>query len=532
MSQLNKTVNLIPLKEAWKTIQQYPIQFVANNGEIFIISYKSRDLVALMLIMAYDIPNLRDKFASLSKVDIYNEIILKLPEYFPTIFLNFCEEYLKTVRYDHESLVRKIREKQTEFNENIQNFINFIITKSRNKEMPDVPFFFSDDISRFCFKPSSNNDTYVTNFCKEFTEVQTDVSADVTALSNAISEIRVEQDLSLHQGACICGYTLFELVSKKDETNQIWKVTKDKHLTVLKFSQSDHSGNKSYENIINHYKDTDREYIIWGVLKKIAPNSLVRFMWFDYYAALNLKIKLLSYEGEPVSKCKIEKKKDMLTKIIDIISVINKEQLCICNLSPEHFLKQGDKYTLIDYKYVRKMSSKTDDIRDNLFSSISLISKTFPVTFYDDIESYMYIFQYLLTESVINNEDKDTLSTCLPKVREFITNLRIEKSRDDYIAGRLKLEVKTYTIDKVDRLVGFVKGVIDSIPVISDVNLTLSPSDQACVSNIKIYLASDLRYSSVEESQLNEFAVQIMNYMKTSCQYSADIQARINDFLS
>ena len=147
MSQLNKTVNLI---------QQYPIQFVANNGEIFIISYKSRDLVALMLIMAYDIPNLRDKFASLSKVDIYNEIILKLPEYFPTIFLNFCEEYLKTVRYDHESLVRKIREKQTEFNENIQNFINFIITKSRNKEMPDVPFFFSDDISRFCFKPSSN----------------------------------------------------------------------------------------------------------------------------------------------------------------------------------------------------------------------------------------------------------------------------------------------------------------------------------------------------------------------------------------
>ena len=119
------------------------------------------------------------------------------------------------------------------------------------------------------------------------------------------------------------------------------------------------------------------------------------------------------------------------------------------------------------------------------------------------------------------------------KIREFILYLRNFKSYDQYlITGIEQSSVKAYINHKFNELLPIINTFIESLSFMNDIGMKLTPSDEASILNIKGYLKEDHRFSTMGESEKNEFALQINNYMKTSCQYLPEIQTRIDTFLS
>lgn len=509
MSQNKKTVELKSYLNEYTTINK--MEIVVNSVKL----YKTRELIALITIYAADKKEIYDKFRN-GTINIFDDILKNMKEYINTIFLNFCEFYLSGKKYDKNKLIEEVNKLNETHNLNIKNYLFDLYEKGKNNSHIIRDMFMNDDIHKFSFGENVT-ETYVTNFCDK--------------LIDDLSPVKIKQDLSLHRDANVCGFILTELVSSHGE-KQIWKAMRGNYINILKFSPNDCT-EKKVDKYIDFYKSNDEEYKNWEIIKLFAPNDVVKFFNFQYYAPLDMKVKILSYHGEPITKSKISNCKDLSYKLIRIISKINSEGYCICNIKPEHILKNDDVYTLIDYKYLRKNLSPSTGIKHDLFSSLSLLSNRTFVTFYDDIESFMFIIDYLVGSKHTDNNDKTDLSSYLPYISNFIKNLRITCLSDPYGNGTsVPSNMKEYIKEKYEILTTHINSVIESILVVNDVNLSLSPADEACFKNIKTQLMSDLRYNSIDESHLNEFALQIMNYMKTSCQYNSEIQSRIDIFLS
>lgn len=463
--------------------------------------------------------------------------------YLSTVVSYYCQYFiLKNGVAITPELLAKINEKVTKAN--FPSLFEGFLLKRLSGD--NTPFVLASVISAYSFG-TDGDDKVISDFCQEFIPFKHNVES-ITELS---------------EGMTVCGTTLVRLVVRKDHS-EIWEAVYKGHKVAVKVEPIDLDKKElakllkgaSFEKIIDHFKETDREYLNFIELKSF-PYKLDYFR-IDYLNSLNKKVKIMSWLDGPIDTIQIEDKKQFIQQVTEILYELHKLGFIYCNINPHHIMMKPisvgqttkNRYRLIDYKNITKIKDPMPE-HISSYKSLSLLSGTGFVTPYDDIESLLYVFNDLVTNKVIYTDErnelviKSQLSSFISVVTRAIEEIRLIK-QFDVLANNLDkpINVKEYVDElylgsKTDsnRSNGFVsviKKLINDFNEVANVNIEMTKINLARLNNIRIQFMGDPRFSEIcrNQAKFNDITIKILNYMTNACEYEPEDDLIITQFLS
>jgi hypothetical protein len=502
------------------------------------------ELNALVLLICFMFKeNGRDP----TKVD--NETLKEYTiKYIGNIIFNYCKYYL-------------LKNNVVLTDEIISSCDNKITLASTSKKFKDF-LYSKGDIENFFLTSSIRSISFGENLEPDFIDLLTKeyiqeklIKKPEISLSSFSSndneekeekeEEKKEESDELNVGDHVCGFDLIRCV-KKDEKSQIWKGKQGKNFFSLKFTivTLDAKQNKSLnttEKLIKHFQDEDLNYL--GYLKLKDFDNKVKYFRIDYYNRLKMKVQINEWLEGPINNIKIENKKIFLQNLLNVLYNLHLTGMIHNNLKPEHIMKDGDKYILIDYKHITRFKNIDEHQSINVYTSLSLLENNSPVTEYDDIESLFYIFNEITTKIIpefTSIEDHISNKTNLRSYSEIvkygITMLREIKEGDSFIKG---VEVISSMNDYISGIyktyiVSIVTNMLSSYTEIADLNLNLNPSTKALLDNVRNMISQDKSFSEIfkDSKKFDDISLKIVNYMTYNCEYPSEDMILINRFLS
>ena len=184
-----------------------------------------------------------------------------------------------------------------------------------------------------------------------------------------------------------------------------------------------------------------------------------------YYAKGEMIYESMSFVENNITTLKNINKQDIVTKLISLLKKVHSTGFVLGNLTPEKILveqvikKNKTSYNLFLYDlstaaYVLSPISRTLSGYDSL---LLLSTKEKDSTFYDDIESMLYVINDILTDTKIEYFEKgDTAKESFLREKEFKTSLdpyakivvtaikkiRIYAQNDEYANGEKEIDSK------------------------------------------------------------------------------------------
>lgn len=474
------------------------------------------------------------------------EILRKTSDYLLDLICLYCQLYLTKKGVEFTQEIYSSVQGKVVASKIIENFGIILMDRiSGNKTNYDL--FSSIDCLSF---NSSVEPKFIADICAEFIPFKQNVE-------------NIEE---LVPGMDVCGCTLVSLVSKTD-MSEIWKGKYNSRDVAIKLENFELSGKKlnklldgrSFEKIIQYIKETDEEFLAFERLKDFPYK--VDNISVKYYNPLNKKVKIMSWLEDSVDKVPVENKVEFIRNMSQIIYTLHKSGFVFNNISPHHIMfklptdktNHHKKIKLIDYKNLVEIKGQ-DKPHEDTYRSLALLSGTTMVTPYDDIESLFFVINTLISGEIsysdINDErNKKTQLTCFPYlISESIIKLRTLRQNDIYANNAEQhpniieyidnIYVKGITSQTGEIIPGIVKIITDFISSYKEIpdaiNIKLTRSEFATLKNIRAQFASDHRFSHIitNVSKFNDISLKILNFMNTSCEYEAEDQVIINEFLS
>lgn len=376
--------------------------------------------------------NMGNKVGELNPI----QILKYTSDYMPIVFTKYCQIAL---------LKRGVT-----INSTIQDELN---TKVKNTNLSDIfnqwtmtllkpsteEFKLNSSIRVYSFGEQGSTD-FINSFVDQFVPLVTNI--------NIIAELK--------PGSIVCGCTLVKLVSKK-EHSEVWEALRNNRKIAMKLEPIDLDEKEikklqsasSFEKIVDHIKNTDREYINYQKLKDYQFK--MNQFYVDYFHPLRMKVKTMSWLDGPVTKTINEDKKSMISSLFEMVFELHKRGLMFNGISPNHIMIKviglgeadhtpNNKYRLIDYKYITEFKGPNTNLNSD-YTSLSLLSGTNSVTPYDDVESLLYTLNDLIATKMVYNDKQDEfnkktdLSSISNLISDAIKSLRNLRQQDMYVNG-------------------------------------------------------------------------------------------------
>ena len=243
------------------------------------------------------------------------------------------------------------------------------------------------------------------------------------------------------------------------------------------------------------------------------------------------------YEGS-LDHIEVLSVREPILKIFKILNAIHKQGISFNNISPQHVVVKEGNYHLLDYKRITRLGDIVQVVSESGYASLSLLKgrKVYP---YDDIESLLYLTDYLMGNKIIYGsveeeiELKESLTVYNPRISNAIKKIRQIRSADSNAnQGVIPSDIVSY-IDEVYSKISKIfrelfEGYKGKVHVVGNFN----SEDVELVEDIKNrILATDIPVRIGEEN-VDNFVVKVENYIKYNVRYSAEDQALINSFLN
>lgn len=345
-----------------------------------------------------------------------------------------------------------------------------------------------------------------------------------------------ESVTELKAGMDVCGCDLIEEIHKSEHTF-VWKAKYKGHFVALKMHVVELPKNlqksrtpKVIDAIKDYLREQDEDYIGWLKLKAFTGKS--EMMAIDYYEPMNLCVKRMTlFDGSIASK-PITDKKDFIIKMGVLFYNLHSLGYVYNNISLNHIMQKDvngkTEYYLIDYRNVD--TNKSENIitkrPKHEFNSLAVIYNTAIYTFYDDLESLFYVFDYVLTKlnkiyNDVNDEvsQKQNLSTFSAIISTAILTLRDIRNNDFYINSiSVPDSFDNYIREKYSAIYEILNVILKSFNEIGEDPISLNVSQLAIYKKFREIIANDARFSNMG-NYINTLALMITNYITLGTKY-------------
>lgn len=429
---------------------------------------------------------------------------------------------------------------------NLQQYMGqvFSVRVNGNKE----PFALTTSIKAIAFDDKTCEPDFIKQITAEFS---------TNVLSSEQIHMQLYDDVDeLKPGMNVCNMELIECIHKSKKS-QVWKAKKDSYFVALKLSHvqipEDMLKNKSpniIEKIVEYIKSKDEEFIGWQ--KLMAFTGKTSSFKIDYYYPLSLSVKIMNLFDKNIKESPPKDKKIFLPIVGLLFMELHCSGMIYNNLCMEHIVggktKTGEqKYFLIDYKNINNVKSQY--IKENLpnhgYNSLSVCCGSPVYTHYDDIESLLFLYNDLITNSHIEYltlEDeiskKTNLNVYSGIIVKAINDLRNIRSNDKFANSydsptnfeeyMKELYRGTSTKKGIGHIINEIITTVNDIPEIA---VSLNPSQLALLQHIRSLLVNDSRYVTLG-TKINELSIMIVNFMTLGTLYDDQNQQLINAFIN
>lgn len=415
-----------------------------------------------------------------------------------------------------ESLFSKIQ------NQNLNEMFKSVLIERLRGENSD--FELKSSISHFSLL-TDENPIFIKKLCREY--------------------FTVNEEIEIKSGMIICDVTLLELISQK-ENSQVWKgLSKGKKEVAIKFENYEIKDKNMIKKIkngntvdINKFlRENDEDYLNYIKLKDYQ--NKVEYYNIQFFAALSMKVKIMSWLGDSIDKVPVNSKNHFLNSVKDNLYIINKLGYVYNNIDPSHIIynEKENKYYFINFKYLRRINGNNTNLDGN-YRALTLLENSGKVRIYDDIESLLYVFNDLFIKieySSIEDEiqSKKQLSKYISNISQCINYLRELSSNDQNFDSMGDLgEINNY----VDSIYSHVNQIVESLTIneIPQPDFLLNKIDKVRLDNIMEQVLQDSRFQYLhnDEPSLIDFSLKVLNFMIKGTIYEAEIKHRIVEFLT
>lgn len=278
-------------------------------------------------------------------------------------------------------------------------------------------------------------------------------------------------------------------------------------------------------------------------------NHLAEFRMLNYSMSSESLFLVMDYypEGNMVdAKDKYISKKDFLMELLTILYDFHKTGFSYNNLSPLHIMMRYDssnneEFQLIDFTRMTDFGEKNENPQETGFASLNALKEGYMYP-YDDLESFLYITEYLMTglypefeshEEQI--EAKENLSYCSVGVAEMIKAVRELRTMDDNVSqGRGYGEDYENLVDEIYSVllepISELAETLDSVKNIPHTDFTGDETE--LVNVIMIEMTKSPYFAEMRDTEeFVNYAIKIKNVSMYGFEYSEDEMRLINVFL-
>lgn len=255
------------------------------------------------------------------------------------------------------------------------------------------------------------------------------------------------------------------------------------------------------------------------------------------------------YPDGDLTKCKdkLISKTEALVNILEVIMKLHKLGFSFNNISPKHIMLKYDKkgeeaFFFVDFTRMSSFGQVFENVQKKGFASLNALEGglIYP---YDDIESFMYVVDYLMSgtypsfESLEDEaEAKRSLESYNPGVAEAITLLRELRQQDEDVMNGEEynpheLEEKINTI--YSNYFPAIEELFESFNVVKSIQGTdLKQSEKRLLERIMIDMSTSEEFGAMTGTEeFNTYAIKIMNCVLFGCKYIEQEQQHIDSFL-
>lgn len=394
------------------------------------------------------------------------------------------------------------------------------------------PMDIANDINYTCFGNTNVTPLFIKSIVDKFVVSQPIDQRTEEEIFNSYYQTITE----LKPGMDVCGCDLIEELHKSEHTF-VWKAKYKSHFVALKMHVVELPKNlqksrtpKVIESIKDHLRDTDEDYLGWLKLKAFTGKS--EMMAIDYYEPMNLCVKRMTLFDGSIATKPISDKKQFIIKMGVLFYQLHKLGYVYNNISLNHIMQKDVngtvEYYLIDYRNVdvNKSQNLVDRRPKHEFNSLAVIYGTSIYTFYDDIESLLYVIDYVLTKlSKIYNDihdeisQKQNLSTFSAITSTAILSLRELRNNDIYVNSiQVPENYENYITEKYTSIYTILDVILKSFNDIGDDSISLNVAQLALYKKFREIIAADARFSNAGK-YINTLALMTTNYITMGTKY-------------
>ncbi len=263
-------------------------------------------------------------------------------------------------------------------------------------------------------------------------------------------------------------------------------------------------------------------------LKSIEDNYLV-LQDVGYYSQGNVMFEAMEYIPNSIETLQKIDKKVLILKVLELLKSVAITGFVLGNLSPSKILvkvtkkKKQDEYHLYLYDFSSTVRNGEDMHRSKSgYDSYFLyLEKNKEASFYDDMESVMYIIDYIFNKTTVAEEDKKNLKNCsesiadvIRDIREFQQNDESEfKSTEDYGISLYKKKKTPYA-----RMLKF----YNSINIIEPEEVSLTPVQKELYNKMFNEMIASGINKKMSTDKISQYALQRTFTLMYGCTYDTE----------
>lgn len=373
-------------------------------------------------------------------------------------------------------------------------------------------------------------------------------------------------------GLMISGkYNLKKILSGKEgnvtlENTQVWKASVKDHDVSIKFTPIEQffevEGMKLAAGQLKKNKHKVDEKKVKNILEKVDLDYLNRckshfagfknqaeFRMMGYSIITKSSFLLSEYyeEGNMIDSFdKYISKASVIEDLFMMMLSFHKSGHSFNNLNPKHIMLKynednDEEFHLIDFSRMSDFAEEVINTQEPGFASLNSLNNgnMYP---YDDLESLMYVIEYLITREYpsyenkeVEIEEKKELTHYSEGVRIIIKQIRSMRAGDDFVAqgidyGENLNEAVEEIYETIYEKLLELGASLDNVVNIPDAEL--SKSELELVNKILLDMSSSSVFSGmIGTEEFTTYALKIKNVVKYDFTYPTKEQRLINMFL-
>lgn len=476
------------------------------------------------------------------------------------IDVNTSIKIIHTVnRYIKNCCIYMLMVKGVTINQNILNELdvkintlnaatNFYGTLYSSLTQPSTTFLFQNDVKNISFDDPNSVPQFILNIISQFqtNDAQLVQQFQQLQVTEKVEEkVEVDDKIALVPGLCIFEYTLVEKISS--DKSEIWKVKRNNNYFIMKMQdykpkkKNDKTNNPQNQinAIINEIKESDDEFKGWKRLTSFPHKT--EFFYIYYIPSNKLKIKILTAFTGNIIQIPPVNADVFIFEMTNILKSLHETGMIFNNICKEHIVvNNNNEHFLIDYRNVAPNKSEVliEKLPKHGYNSLSVLMGSRIYTFYDDIESLLYLFDDIITDTtkIYDNQSdeinkKNSLSVFSSIIANAILQLRQLRANDQYANS---IDVPPVFLEYINNqyayIYQYINNVIQNTNTIAKENISLNITENALFNQIRNNMVSDPRFNVLGD-RINKLALMATNYILYQTSYSEENMHLINLFL-